>query len=179
MAPKRTVVDLERVYLLWRDRSAPRWTAQLGDDAGDLLTEVWLRLEKVQAGFVHTSDQATLRYIESVAGYVLKDRRRVETRRRELFAGALKLGVRGLTARAGQGGEVTQVTLPVEPPVDMETVIGSSGLTRQQRIVIVGLWRGVDRETIAEMLEVTMETLREYERAGIARMREKTKEMGK
>jgi DNA-directed RNA polymerase sigma subunit (sigma70/sigma32) len=33
----------------------------------------------------------------------------------------------------------------------------------------------VDRETLAEQLEVTMETVREYERAGIARMREAVK----
>lgn len=169
LAPKRHATELERVYLLWKSRSAARWASVLGDDGGDLLTEVWLRLEKVQATFQHTSDQATMRYIETVADYCLRDRRRSEARRAELTATALELGARGL--RKGVGASESALA----PPVDMETVIASSGLTRQQRIVIVGLWRGVDRETLAEMLEVTMETLREYERAGIARMRESVK----
>jgi DNA-binding NarL/FixJ family response regulator len=159
------------MYLLWRDRSAPRWVSILGDDAGDLLTEVWLRLERVQATYQHTSEPATMRYIETVAGYCLRDRRRTEARRAELMSTALEMGVRGLT----QKSDINRFISPVEPPVDMGTVIDSSGLTRQQRIVIVGLWRGVDRETLAEQLEVTMETVREYERAGIARMREAVK----
>jgi DNA-directed RNA polymerase specialized sigma24 family protein len=172
--PKRPTVatDLERVFLLWKDRSASRWASLLGDDGGDLLTEVWLRLERVQEAYQHTSEPATMRYIETVADFCLRGRRRTHARRSELLATALEMGVRGLTPGGVPCGDV-------EPPVDMETVIESSGLTRQQRIVIVGVRRGVDRETLAEMLEVTMETVREYERAGIARMREKAKEMGK
>lgn len=169
---KSSTSALARVYLLWRERSASRWQAILGDDAGDVLQEVWLRLEKVQPTFQYTGDQAAMRYIETVASYCLRDRRRVEARRSELMATALELGVRGLT----QKGPEAVAGVAVEPPVDMGVVIDSSGLTRQQRIVIVGLWRGVDRETLAEMLEVTMETVREYERAGIARMREASRQ---
>jgi len=164
-APVPSRIHLERLYLQWRERSVLRWQSQLGDDAGDLLSEVWLRLSRAES-FAYSSDMATLRYIETVAEYALRDRRRQAARRAELMNTAIELGARGLTSQA------CQVSPPVEPPVDMGTVIDSSGLTRQQRIVIVGLRRGVDRETLAEQLEVTMETVREYERAGIARMRE-------
>jgi DNA-directed RNA polymerase specialized sigma24 family protein len=159
---------LAQTYLLWRERSAPRWQALLGDDAGDVLGEVWLRLARVEETYQHTSEPATMRYIETVADYCLRDRRRAQGRRSELMSTALEMGVRGLT----QKSDINRFISPVEPPVDLGAVIDSSGLTRQQRIVIVGLWRGVDRETLAEQLEVTMETVREYERAGIARMRE-------
>jgi DNA-directed RNA polymerase specialized sigma24 family protein len=161
---------LAQTYLLWRERSAPRWQALLGDDAGDVLGEVWLRLARVEETYQHTSEPATMRYIETVADYCLRDRRRAQGRRSELMNTALELGARGLRP---QGEE------RLSAGADVGELIDSSGLTRQQRIVIVGLWRGVDRETLAEQLEVTMETVREYERAGIARMREKAKEMGK
>ncbi len=165
-------IHLERLYLQWRERSVLRWHSQIGDDAGDLLSDVWLRLSRAES-FAYSSDMATLRYIETVAEYVLRDRRRQAARRAELMSTAIELGARGLTS------QVTQVSLPVLPPVDISEAIDAAGLTKQQRIVIVGLRRGVDRETLAEQMGVSMETVREHERAAIGRLRDVVKEEGR
>ena len=161
--------SLRQAYLLWRDRSLPRWQSLLGDDAGDLLQETYLRLERAE-GFVYTSESATMRYIETVASYVLRDMRRTKARRQELVGVALELGARGL---------VQNECAPLAPRLELEQVIASAGLSPRQRLVIVGVRRGVDRATLAEMLEVSMETVREHERAAVARLRDAAKGVGK
>ena len=104
-----------------------------------------------------------MRYIESAASYCLRDGLRAEARR-QIIGAALELGAHGLTRR----GDAAVLAERVE----MDELMLTAELTRAQRFVIVGLRRGVEREVLCEMLGVTMETVREYERDGITKLRE-------
>jgi RNA polymerase sigma factor (sigma-70 family) len=157
------LTDLQRVYLTWRERTLPRWRSQIGEDAGDLLTEVWVRLHRIEPEYCHTSDPATLRYIEQVASYVVRDMGRAKARRSQLFATALELGAAGLSSEGFDALESRQ---------DVEDLVEEASLTIRQRVAILGRLSGMAPTTLAKLIGVTEMGLRDHEREAVRRLRQ-------
>jgi RNA polymerase sigma factor (sigma-70 family) len=146
-------------YECWKRHSETRWQAQLGEDAGDLLSEVYLRLLRA-GGFRWQSEAATRRYIEQVAAYVARDLLRARLRRSEVFSVALELGARG------------GVSTPLEQEVNLEALVESAGLSLRQRVVVQARRQGMETRDIAGLLGVTVDAVRQLESEAIKRLRE-------
>lgn len=146
-------------FEVWRRSSEARWQAQLGDDAGDLLGEVYLRLLRA-AGFRWQSEAATRRYIEQVASYVARDMVRTRLRRSEVFSVALELGARG------------GVKAPLGPEVDLEALVESAGLTLRQRVVVQARRQAMETREISRLLGASEDAVRQLESEAIKRLRD-------
>lgn len=161
--------DLARVYELWRERSTARWQELLGDDAGDLIQDVWLRLHPLEAAYEHQSDAQTLRYIEHVAAFALRDLWRVAQRRGDLFSMAIELGAAGLSRAAFDA---------VEARVALLDLADKARLPLGQRVALLGRVEGLQAVTVARLLGVSVATLAKYERLAVKALRESHGEGG-
>jgi RNA polymerase sigma factor (sigma-70 family) len=146
-------------YEVWRQSSEARWRSQLGEDAGDLLSEVYLRLLRA-VGFRWQSEAATRRYIEQVASYVARDMVRAKLRRSELFSVALEIGARG------------GVSTPLEQEVNLEALVESAGLSLRQRVVVQARRQGMETREIGALIGASEDAVRQLESEAVRRLRE-------
>lgn len=154
--------ELQRVYESWASRSRARWEELLGDDAGDLLSETWLRLSAAM-DYEHKSDAQTLRYIEHTAAFAVRDLWRAQQRRGELFTMAIELGAAGLSREGFDA---------VEARVALLDLTDRAKLPVGQRVALLGRVEGLQAVTVARLLGVSVATLAKYERLAVKALRE-------
>lgn len=162
MSPPTRLPDSHRLmdaFEHWRQHSQDRLAAQLGDDAGDVQQETYLRLLRA-TGFRWQSEAATRRYIEQVASYVARDLLRARLRRSEVFSMAIEMGARG------------GVKAPLGPEVDLEALVAAAGLTLRQRVVVQARRQGMETKDIAGLLGASEDAVRQLESEAIKRLRE-------